>query len=47
MSRIGKYPVTIPSGVEVQLSVQTLTAKGRLGALSLMLSNEVTTSVVE
>src|SRR6184192_3090714 len=47
MSRIGKYPVTIPSGVEVQLSGQTLTAKGRLGALSLMLSNEVTTSIVD
>jgi large subunit ribosomal protein L6 len=47
MSRIGKYPVTIPSGVEVQLAGQTLTAKGRLGALSLMLSNEVTTSVVD
>ena len=47
MSRIGKYPVTIPSGVEVQLTGQTLTAKGRLGALSLMLSNEVTTSFVD
>jgi len=47
MSRIGKYPVTIPSGVEVQLAGQTLTAKGRLGALSLMLSNEVSTSVVD
>jgi large subunit ribosomal protein L6 len=47
MSRIGKYPVTIPSGVEVQLAGQTLTAKGRLGALSLMLSNEVTTSIVD
>jgi large subunit ribosomal protein L6 len=47
MSRIGKYPVTIPSGVEVQLADQTLTAKGRLGALSLMLSNEVTTSLVD
>jgi large subunit ribosomal protein L6 len=47
MSRIGKYPVTIPSGVEVQLSGQTLTVEGRLGALSLMLSNEVTTSIVD
>ena len=47
MSRIGKYPVTIPSSVEVQLAGQTLTAKGRLGALSLMLSNEVTTSIVD
>ena len=47
MSRIGKYPVTIPGGVEVQLAGQTLTAKGQLGALSLMLSNEVTTSIVD
>ena len=47
MSRIGKYPVTIPNGVEVQLAGQTLTAKGQLGALSLMLSNEVTTSIVD
>ena len=47
MSRIGKYPVTIPSSVEVQLAGQTLTAKGQLGALSLMLSNEVTTSIVD
>jgi len=47
MSRIGKYPVTIPDGVEVQLAGQTLTAKGQLGALSLMLSNEVTTSIVD
>ena len=47
MSRIGKYPVTIPGGVEVQLAGQTLTAKGQLGALSLMLSNDVTTSIVD
>jgi large subunit ribosomal protein L6 len=47
MSRIGKYPVTIPSGVEVELAGQMLTAKGQLGALSLMLSNEVTTSIVD
>ena len=47
MSRIGKYPVTIPNGVEVQLSGQTLTAKGGLGALSLVVSNEVTASIVD
>ena len=47
MSRIGKYPVTIPDGVEVQLSGQTLTAKGRLGALSLVVSNEVTAAIVD
>jgi large subunit ribosomal protein L6 len=47
MSRIGKYPVTIPSGVEVQLSGQTLSAKGQLGTLSMMLSNEVTTAIAD
>jgi len=47
MSRIGKYPVTIPNGVEVELSGQTLTAKGRLGALSLVVSNEVAASIVD
>jgi large subunit ribosomal protein L6 len=47
MSRIGKYPVTIPGGVEVQLSGQTLTAKGRLGALSLVVSNDVTAALVD
>lgn len=47
MSRIGKHPVTIPSGVEVQLSGQTLIAKGRLGALSLVVSSEVNASVVD
>ncbi len=45
MSRIGKYPVTIPDGVEVQLSGQTLTAKGRLGTLSLVVSTEVAASI--
>src|SRR5215472_13199900 len=47
MSRIGKHPVRIPSGVEIQLSDQTLTAKGRLGTLSLVVSNEVTASIVD
>jgi large subunit ribosomal protein L6 len=47
MSRIGKHPVPIPSGVEVSLSGQTLTAKGTLGALSLVISNEVSASIAE
>jgi len=47
MSRIGKHPVTIPAGVEVQLSGQTLTAKGRLGALSLAVSSEVTATIAD
>jgi large subunit ribosomal protein L6 len=47
MSRIGKHPVPIPNGVEVQLSGQTLTTKGRLGSLSLVVSNEVTASITD
>lgn len=45
MSRIGKNPVPVPSGVEVTLSGRTLSAKGGLGTLSLMVSNEVTASI--
>ena len=47
MSRIGKNPVAIPSGVQVDLSGETLTAKGRLGALSVALTNEVTATVAD
>ena len=45
MSRIGKNPVPIPAGVEVQLAGERLTAKGRLGMLSLLVSNEVTAAI--
>lgn len=34
MSRVGKNPVTIPSGVEVNLGGEEITVKGPLGALS-------------
>ena len=47
MSRIGKNPVTIPQGVEVQLAGQVLSAKGRLGTLSLVVSNDVTATVAD
>ena len=47
MSRIGKHPVPIPAGVEVQLSGETLTAKGQLGTLSLAVSDEVTATIAE
>ena len=47
MSRIGKHPVRIPSGVEVLISNQTLTAKGRLGTLNLVVSNEVDASIAD
>lgn len=47
MSRVGKHPVTVPSGVEVQMSGQTLSAKGSLGMLRLVVSNEVTASIAD
>ncbi|MGA8760189.1 MAG: 50S ribosomal protein L6 [Stellaceae bacterium] len=45
MSRIGKNPVPVPAGVQVQLSGRTLTARGGLGTLSMIVSNDVTASV--
>jgi large subunit ribosomal protein L6 len=47
MSRIGKNPVAIPEGVSIELSGQRLTAKGRLGTLSLVVSNEVAATVAD
>src|SRR5436305_4559087 len=47
MSRIGKHPVPIPAGVETHLAGETLTAKGRLGTLSLAVSEEVTATVAD
>jgi large subunit ribosomal protein L6 len=47
MSRVGKNPIGIPSDVELSFSGQTLTAKGRLGTLSLAVSGEVSASIAE
>ncbi|HUB96574.1 MAG TPA: 50S ribosomal protein L6 [Stellaceae bacterium] len=41
MSRIGKLPVALPDGVTVQMAGAMLTAKGRLGSLSLAIDNDV------
>lgn len=41
MSRIGKYPVTVPSGVTVELNGNVVTAKGKLGELSVTLTDDV------
>ena len=41
MSRIGKNPVEIPSGVNVALTEGRFTAKGKLGELSLDLVDDV------
>ena len=41
MSRIGQNPVTVPSGVTVEIAGQLVKAKGKLGELSLTLVDEV------
>ena len=44
MSRIAKHPVTVPSGVDVRIDGQDITAKGKLGQLSMRLIDEVSAS---
>jgi len=34
MSRIGKLPITVPAGVEVNISGTTVSVKGKLGTLT-------------
>ncbi|MBY0329298.1 MAG: 50S ribosomal protein L6 [Acetobacteraceae bacterium] len=41
MSRVGKYPVPVPAGVQVALMGRTVVAKGRNGELKLDLTDEV------
>jgi len=41
MSRVGKYPVPVPQGVQVALQGRTVVAKGKLGELSLDLTEDV------
>ena len=41
MSRVGKYPVPVPSGVQVALQGRTVVAKGKLGELKLDLTDDV------
>jgi large subunit ribosomal protein L6 len=41
MSRVGKYPVPVPSGVQVALQGRTVVAKGRNGELKLALTDDV------
>jgi large subunit ribosomal protein L6 len=42
MSRVGKYPVRVPSGVAVQVESGTLRVKGKLGELAAAFPAEVT-----
>jgi large subunit ribosomal protein L6 len=45
MSRVGKYPVEIPAGVQVAIAGSVLTAKGKLGELKIDLTDKVETTV--
>lgn len=47
MSRIGKNPVAIPEGVEIQLQGQAFRVKGKLGELSLSVHDEIDVSIEE
>ena len=41
MSRIGKYPVNVPGGVEVTLAADQISIKGPLGVLSQQVTGDV------
>jgi large subunit ribosomal protein L6 len=41
MSRVGKYPVEIPAGVQVAISGGMLTAKGKLGEMKMPLTDNI------
>ena len=45
MSRVGKYPVEIPAGVQVAITGGMFTAKGKLGELKLPLTEHVEAKV--
>ncbi|HEX3350397.1 MAG TPA: 50S ribosomal protein L6 [Acetobacteraceae bacterium] len=45
MSRVGKYPVEIPAGVQVAIAGRTLSVKGKLGELKLDLTDQVEAKV--
>lgn len=45
MSRIAKYPVILPSGVEAKIDAQAIVVKGPLGALSQAISPDIRISI--
>jgi large subunit ribosomal protein L6 len=47
MSRVGKYPVEIPAGVTVAINSNVLSAKGKLGELTMKLTDNVETTVAD
>jgi len=47
MSRVGKYPVEVPAGVQVAIANGMVSAKGRLGELKLPLTDHVVAKIEE
>ena len=47
MSRIGNAPVSLPQGVEVNVSNGEVTVKGKLGELTQVISDGITVKVLE
>lgn len=45
MSRVGKYPVSVPSGVTVALNGPQITVKGKMGESSLPLADDIDVSI--
>lgn len=45
MSRVGKYPVPVPSGVSVQIAGAEFIAKGKLGESRMPLCDDVETTI--
>jgi large subunit ribosomal protein L6 len=45
MSRVGKYPVVVPSGVTVTIAGAEVSVKGKLGASSLIVVDDVEASL--
>ncbi len=45
MSRVGKHPVTVPSGVDVAVAGRRVTAKGKLGELAFEATDDVTVAL--
>ena len=47
MSRVGKYPVVVPAGVNVTIAGQDVSVNGKLGASSLRVADEIEASLEE
>ena len=45
MSRIGKNPISIPTGVELNIDGNVVTVKGKLGELSQEISGDITVRI--